>query len=190
MNSQMSNGCPFKAADAKCANGLENKHKDMSEPPGPGGLPLIGQAFNLDTDQMHIQFMEWQKRFGDLFMFKVFGKHYLVVSHPDILRNMFVTCEHANRLNDRPASFMGKYVIERTKDIVFRKYDEQQQTLKMATMKYVENTLMDERWFYESVSDECADVVKALDLLRDSNVDIAEILDTFSAKIIGLLVSL
>lgn len=189
MNTKMSNGCPFKSACSNCEAESDTKDVEMTEPPGPRGPPIIGQAFNLDTDYMHIQFMEWQKRFGDMVMFKAFGKPYLTISRPDILRKMFVTSENANRFNDRVASFMGKYVIERTKDIVFRKCDEKQQTLKMATLNYVENTLMEEKWFYEDICEECDDVVKTLEQLKDAPVDIVEVLDKFSVKVIGLLIS-
>lgn len=185
------NGCPCK--HGSCSSPYikpETKQPNMAVPPGPRGPPLIGQAFNLDTDHMHLQFMEWQKRFGDMFMFKVFGKSYLVISDPDILRSMFVTCEHASRFNDRPASFMGKYVIDRTQDIVFRQCDDIQQTLKTFSMNYVENTLMQEKWFYDNVYEECEDIVKTLEQTQGSAVDITDILDKFSVKVIGLLVSM
>lgn len=174
---------------AKDSQKTEPKQERPSAPPGPRGPPLIGQAFNLDTDHMHIQFMEWQKRFGDMFMFKVFGKHYLVISHPDILRKMFIECEHAQMFNDRPASFMGKYVIERTKDIVFRNHDEKQTILKREALDYIENRLLEEQWFYGSVYEELKDVVKHFDTVQGSPVDILAVLDSLSTKVIGLLLS-
>ncbi|XP_060593028.1 cytochrome P450 2D20-like isoform X3 [Ruditapes philippinarum] len=190
MHEEKANGCPFNHEKATAYIKPETVQPVMAAPPGPGGPPIIGQAFNLDTDYMHLQFMDWQKRFGDMFMFKVFGKSFLVISDPDILRSMFITCEHANRFNDRPASFMGKYVINRTQDIVFRNCDDIQQTLKIASMNYVENTLMQEKWFYEKCCEECGDIVKTLEQTEDSAlVDIVDILDRFSVKVIGLLIS-
>lgn len=175
-------------------NGFTSKvtssnHVIMSEPPGPRGPPVFGQAFNLDTSNMHLKFMEWQKVFGDMFMFKILGKHYLVVSHPDILKKMFVTCEHAKMLNDRPASFMGKYVIHRTKDILFRSLDEKQQYLKLATMDYVDDKLQGVKWFYEGVKEEIVSVINDIDHTKDCDIDIIGYMDRLAAKIIGLLVS-
>ncbi|WAR06095.1 ARMP4-like protein [Mya arenaria] len=164
-------------------------HVTMAAPPGPGGPPIIGQAFNLDTDHLHLQFMEWQKRFGDLFMFKVLGKNFLVISHPDILRRMFVTCEHAKRFNDRPASFMGKYVIDKTKDIVFRKCDDEQQILKNACLEYLEARLLEETWFYTAVCQEARDLVRDLTHLEGKNVDVIAVLDRLTVKIMGLLLT-
>ena len=177
--------------NSKCNNSkvtASNNHVIMTEPPGPRGPPLFGQAFNLDVSNMHLKFMEWQKAFGDMFMFKILGKHYLVVSDPDILRKLFVTCEHANMLNDRPASFMGKYVIHRTKDILFRSLDEKQQYLKVATMDYVEDKLQCVKWFYEGVVEEIQSVLNDIDHIKEYDIDIIGIMDRLASKIIGLLV--
>lgn len=165
-----------------------SNHVIMSEPPGPRGPPVFGQAFNLDTSYMHLKFMEWQKNFGDMFMFKILGKHYLVVSHPDILRRMFVTCEHAKQLNDRPASFMGKYVIRKQQDILFRNLDEKQQYLKLATLDYLEEKLAGVSWFYESVTEEILSVANDIDHIKEYDIDIIGIMDRLATKIIGLLV--
>ncbi|KAH3690318.1 hypothetical protein DPMN_191088 [Dreissena polymorpha] len=126
----------------------------MTSPPGPRGMPVFGQAFSLDMDHVHLTFMEWQKRFGDLFMFRILGKNCMVVSHPDILRKLFDTCEQAKTFNDRPCGFMSKYVIHNSKDILFRNMDEKQQFLKNAALNYFENQLVEEKWFYSAVTDE------------------------------------
>ena len=160
-----------------------------SRPPGPRGPPLIGQAFNLDTSHMHHQFMEWQKVHGDFFMFKVLGKHFVVISHPDILRKMFDTGKYTCVFNDRPVSFMGTYVIGETKDIIFRNYDDKQTQIKQASWCYVEHTIKSEKWFYECVTEECKSIIKKIKSFKDRPVNLLEMLDLFSAKIIGLLVS-
>nr|AEW43452.1 cytochrome P450 [Solen grandis] len=157
--------------------------------PGPRGPPLLGQAFNLDTSHMHLQFLDWQKRYGDIFMFKVLGKHYMVVSHPDIIKDMFITCPHANKLNDRAVSFMGSHVIRDTKDIVFRNCDAQQRCLKEATMKYIENTLMSEAWFYDDIKDEVIGIQEDIRSAIDKPFDILEAMDRASIRIIGYLIS-
>lgn len=167
-----------------------SKTSKCSRPPGPRGPPLIGQAFNLDTSHMHHQFMEWQKIHGDFFMFKLLGKHYVVISHPDILRKMFDSEKYSCTFNDRPASFMGSHVIGDTKDIIFRNFDEKQRQLKQAAWCYVEHTLKTEKWFYQCVSVELQNVLEKLIAQKDRPVNLLETLDLFSAKVIGLLVSI
>ncbi|XP_052259524.1 cytochrome P450 2D27-like isoform X2 [Dreissena polymorpha] len=161
----------------------------MTSPPGPRGVPVFGQAFNLDMDHMHLTFMEWQKRFGDMFMFKILGKHFMVVSHPDILRKLFATCEHANAFNDRAHSFMNKYVIHNSKDILFRNMDDKQQFLKNAATNFFENQLVEEKWFYSAVTDEIRLLVSEIECLIDREVDIIGIMDKLVIKIMGLVLT-
>ncbi|XP_052240156.1 cytochrome P450 1A2-like isoform X2 [Dreissena polymorpha] len=161
----------------------------MTSPPGPRGLPVFGQAFNLDKDHMHLTFMEWQKRYGDLFMFKIMGQDFLVVSHPDILRKLFDTCEHAKAFNDRARGFMSKYVIHNSKDILFRNMDEKQQYLKTKALDYFENQLVEEKWFYSAVAEEMRSLVSEMECLVDKEVDIVRIMDTMVIKIMGLLLT-
>jgi len=182
----MNGGCPL----GRPRKEAESNEPAGMEPPGPGGPPLIGQAFNLDTDRLHVQFMEWQRRYGDLFMFSVFGKHYAVVSHPDILRQMFVTCEHARSFNDRPASFMGKYVIYKTKDIVFRNCDDKQQFLKCACLEYIETTLFENKVFYNDVRLDINDVISELSSHAGQEVNPLDILDRLTIRVMGLLVGI
>lgn len=166
-----------------------SKNAKSCRPPGPRGPPLIGQAFNIDTDHMHHKFMEWQKIHGDFFMFKVLGKHYVVISHPDILRKMFDTGKNSCVFNDRPLSFMGTHIIGDTKDIIFRKFDEKQKQLKQAAWCYVEHTIKTEQWFYECVCEELQNIVHKLQSHTGKLVNLSEIWNSFAAKIIALLLS-
>ncbi|KAL4229568.1 hypothetical protein ACF0H5_012607 [Mactra antiquata] len=189
--------CPFsngngslKPKETQKSFDSEDMNEDKMEVlPGPRGAPLVGQFFNLDTDNLHMQFMEWQKAYGDLFMFKVFGQHYVVISHPDILKEMFVTCEHAHLFNDRPASFISKYVIDRNKDILFRKCDDKQQIIKMAALNYIETELLNgsEKWFYDNVIEEFEELNTSLVDVKDAPVDITKKMDLTIAKVIALL---
>ena len=165
-----------------------SKNGKSCRPPGPRGPPLIGQAFNIDTSHMHHKFMEWQKIHGDFFMFKVLGKHYVVISHPEILRKMFDTGNNSCVFNDRPLSFMGTHVIGDTKDIIFRNFDEKQKQIKQATWCYVEHTIKTEKWFYECVCEELENIVHKLKSQTGKLVNLLEIGDIFAAKMIGLLV--
>lgn len=156
----------------------------MAELPGPCGPPVFGQAFNLDSDHLHLQFLDWKNKFGDIFMFKVMGKHFLVVSHPDILKDMFITCENADKLNDRPRSFMGSHVIGETRDIVFRNWDEEQKVLKQAAKEYIDNTVMKEDWFCECLKSEMSLLVKEIESKGGTPADILNITDTCATKIV------
>ena len=58
--------------------------------PGPTGLPIFGNYFSLRGKPMHEVLYEWSMQYGGAFKFSVFGKQFLVVSHPDTLHEVFV----------------------------------------------------------------------------------------------------
>ena len=197
MSTQSQNGiAAIPASHFPPVDNIKSPTAMSSAPPGPRGPPVFGQAFNLDTSHMHIQFLEWQKQYGDFFMFKVLGKHYLVISHPDILRRMFVTCENASRFNDRPSSFVGNYIIDKTKDIVFRCYDDKQIYMKQTCMCYIENVSLREDWFREKMTIEMESLLKDVTQYRNSSdgslsssKSVLDIFDRCTTRVIGLLVS-
>ena len=58
--------------------------------PGPTGLPIFGNYFSLRGKPMHEVLYDWSMQYGGAFKFSVFGKQFLVVSHPDTLHEVFV----------------------------------------------------------------------------------------------------
>ena len=58
--------------------------------PGPKGLPIVGCYSSLRRRPMLEVLYDWSVQYGGAFKFSVFGKHFLVVSHPDTLHEMLV----------------------------------------------------------------------------------------------------
>ncbi|KZT57869.1 cytochrome P450 [Calocera cornea HHB12733] len=50
-------------------------------PPGPPGLPLLGNALQLPREFLHYKFVEWAKEYGPVFSLNVAGKPWLVVNN-------------------------------------------------------------------------------------------------------------
>ena len=47
------------------------KKKKYNLPPGPRGLPFIGNVHQLNPTKAHHTICEWQKQYGDIFRMKV-----------------------------------------------------------------------------------------------------------------------
>ena len=71
-------------------------------PPGPWGLPFIGVGLKVNNDAPHLTFTEWNKRYGDLISFTMFGFKLVVISSDTIMKEAFL---------NRQDHFSGKYII-------------------------------------------------------------------------------
>ena len=77
--------------------------RDYDDLPGPRGLPLFGNALQLDRPRMHQQFEQWSHEFGPLFKLKVPGRRMLVASNHEMV---------ATVLRDRPDGFSRPRKLE------------------------------------------------------------------------------
>lgn len=72
--------------------------------PGPRGWPVVGNAFQLDRDRLHLQLESWAERFGKLYTFRIAQRRFLVITEPDAI---------ARVLRDRPDGFRRPSRIEK-----------------------------------------------------------------------------
>ena len=77
--------------------------RDYDDLPGPRGLPLFGNALQLDVPRMHQQLEQWSHEFGPLFKLKVPGRRMLVLSSHEMV---------AIVLRDRPDGFSRPRKLE------------------------------------------------------------------------------
>jgi cytochrome P450 len=67
--------------------------RSFMELPGPKGLPLVGNAFQIDSMQFHLTLERWVREFGPMYRFQGGPRHLMVVSDPAIIGTL---------LRDRP----------------------------------------------------------------------------------------
>ena len=77
--------------------------RDYDDLPGPQGLPLFGNALQLDVPRLHLQLEQWSHEFGPLFKLKVPGRRMLVLSSLEMV---------ATVLRDRPDGFSRPRRVE------------------------------------------------------------------------------
>ena len=68
----------------------------LSDLPGPPGLPLIGNALQIDTPRLHQILEDWSRQYGEYFRFRITDRRFLVISNPQTI---------ATVLRDRPDGF-------------------------------------------------------------------------------------
>ncbi|KAJ8088573.1 hypothetical protein PM082_022646 [Marasmius tenuissimus] len=77
-------------------------------PPGPPGLPVIGNFRDVATpgkDVSWVKFWKWSKIYGDIFHFQVFGHHTIVLSSPDTMNALLE--KRSWNYSDRPGELIN-----------------------------------------------------------------------------------
>ncbi len=77
--------------------------RDYDDLPGPRGLPLLGNALQMDVPRLHQQFEQWSQEFGPLFKLSMPGRRMLVVSDHEMVVAV---------LRDRPDGFWRTRKLE------------------------------------------------------------------------------
>jgi cytochrome P450/nitrite reductase/ring-hydroxylating ferredoxin subunit len=62
----------------------EGKLRDLEELPGPRGMPLVGNALQLDLDRLHAVLEGWAAQYGKMYTFRLGLDRALVVSDPEL----------------------------------------------------------------------------------------------------------
>lgn len=158
-------------------------------PPGPGGLPWFGQAFRMSVNSAYIKFTHWAGQYGDVFMFNMFGRKVVVLSDPDVIRRTFADTGVGSKTSDRPPSFIGHFIADSYKDILFRVYDDLCHKLKCATTKAIYSIDKENVDYDRLNTTEINEYIRRIST-KDGDVDLVTPLEHSLCKMIGVLVSL
>jgi cytochrome P450 len=60
---------------------LLRKVRDL---PGPGSLPLLGNALQMDTQKLHLIMEEWAQQYGPIYKVKIGSQAGVVISDPEL----------------------------------------------------------------------------------------------------------
>ncbi|KAK3082816.1 hypothetical protein FSP39_006231 [Pinctada imbricata] len=69
-------------------------------PPGPRGVPFLGNATQIRFDDLINEFKRLRAKYGDIFSFKVFGQPVIVANGYESIRQLLIT--EADSISDRP----------------------------------------------------------------------------------------
>jgi hypothetical protein len=79
-------------------------HKHRTLPPGPKGIPIIGNLHQLDISNLHLQFSKFSKIYGPLFSLQLGLRQAIVVSSAEIAKEVLRNNDHV--FSNRPIYYM------------------------------------------------------------------------------------
>ena len=82
----------------------EKPLNSISQLPGPKGLPVFGNIFQLDLQKLHSILESWSDSYGKMYTFKIANKTVVAISDSALIQNI---------LRDRPETYRRLRSIER-----------------------------------------------------------------------------
>ena len=101
-------------------------------PPGPRGLPYLGNIFDLDPNAPQITLTAWARKYGDIYTIHLLGNDIVVLSGDDVIREAVVT--NSDAYAGRPYLFRTMYWRDWNFQISFTDLSERWKRLKKLAM--------------------------------------------------------
>lgn len=74
----------------RSASFIRSKTRSIATLPAPRGLPLVGNAFDLDATRLHAVLEQWAERFGPLYRLRLAAQEVVVVSDPALAQRILL----------------------------------------------------------------------------------------------------
>jgi len=78
-------------------------------PPGPKGLPLVGNIADMPSIKPWLTFAEWGRKYGDISHAEVLGQHIIILNNADVAMEMLD--KKSSFYSDRPVLPMGGELV-------------------------------------------------------------------------------
>ena len=158
--------------------GLISRLRRKPFPPGPKGLPIIGNMMMMDQ-LTHRGLAKLSHKYGGIFHLKMGFLHMVAISNPEMARQVLQVQD--NIFSNRPATIAISYLTYDRADMAFAHYGPfWRQMRKLCVMKLFSRKRA-ESW--ESVRDEVESLVKAVSANTGKAVNVGELIFNLTKNI-------
>ncbi|KZO99013.1 cytochrome P450 [Calocera viscosa TUFC12733] len=100
-------------------------------PPGPAGLPLIGNLLQVPMQLPFLKFGEWAKTYGPIYSFNILGQPWVVISNLDIAAD--ILDRMSGQTGDRPRLIKANDFLERGRNLALMPKNDLWRVMRKAT---------------------------------------------------------
>ncbi|KAL3527172.1 hypothetical protein ACH5RR_011828 [Cinchona calisaya] len=140
-------------------------------PPGPKGLPLIGNMMMKKDQLTHRGLAKLAKQYGGIFRLKMGFLNIVAVSSPDIARQILQV--HDNIFSNRPTTIAIRYLTYNQADMAFAPYGPFWRQMRKVCVMRLFSRKRTESW--EAVRLEINDMIKTVASKTGSAVNLSEL---------------
>ncbi|PPQ65061.1 hypothetical protein CVT26_015757 [Gymnopilus dilepis] len=102
-------------------------------PPGPRGLPILGNMFQVPAQMPWFKFTEWSQQYGPVFSFNVAGQVYIVLNTFKAAADLLEAAERrSNIYSDRPRMIVANEILGGGLALPFARYDNRFRKMRRA----------------------------------------------------------
>ncbi|KAF4609943.1 hypothetical protein D9613_010304 [Agrocybe pediades] len=103
-------------------------------PPGPEGLPVIGNVLDMPSKNEWLTFAEWGKRWGGIISVKLLGRPMIIVNSASIMEELD---KKGAIYSDRPILEMGGELVGYAQTLVLMRYGQRFRTYRKHFSQYI-----------------------------------------------------
>ncbi|KAJ3478426.1 hypothetical protein NLI96_g9763 [Meripilus lineatus] len=75
------------------------RRRRRNYPPGPQGLPILGNLLDMPHDKEGLKYTQWAREYGDMYHLSVLGTHIFIINTPEVANDLFV--KRSSNYSDR-----------------------------------------------------------------------------------------
>ncbi|MBA0768974.1 hypothetical protein Gotri_017744 [Gossypium trilobum] len=158
--------------------GLISRLRRRPFPPGPKGLPLIGNMMMMDQ-LTHRGLAKLAHKYGGIFHMKMGYLHMVTISNPEMARQVLQVQD--NIFSNRPANIAISYLTYDRADMAFANYGPFWRQMRKICVMKVFSRKRAESW--ESVRDEVESLVKAVAANTGKSINMGELIFNLTMNI-------
>ncbi|KIY64740.1 cytochrome P450 [Cylindrobasidium torrendii FP15055 ss-10] len=83
--------------------------QERRRPPGPPGLPIVGNALDIPTDRQWLKFDDWRREYGDIIRITVLGQPQIILSSLKVAKDLLDS--RGSIYSDRPPAVMAGELV-------------------------------------------------------------------------------